>query len=204
MNRKRKRDFSVSGKQQNEFGMNEEQQGGYNMKGAYNISRKQTRRTIENQGSGREIVGPERLSATYPGKDPRTRLCGAVKVRTEEKRLDNETLKNLDEFRTRFEAKIVAFRWGYGYLGREEKQILLKNIKMEGSGKLLKDQWFACGKWTQRFGVGDVIAFDATLKDGKLQYPTKVSLIESADPKSGSSGTPRGSGSSGVQMEIQF
>ena len=202
MNRKRKRNFSVNGKQQAEFGTNNKQQGEFKMNSVL------THRTIGNQDRVAETVGPESLSVTYPGKDPnndpKERLHGAVKVRAEEKRLDKETLKNLDEFRTRFEAKIVAFRWGYGYLGREEKQILLKNIKMEGSGKLLKDQWFACGKWTQRFGVGDVIAFDATLKDGKLQYPTKVSLIESADPKSGSSGTLRGSGSSGVQMEIQF
>lgn len=202
MNRKRKRNFSVNGKQQEEFGTNNKQQGEFKM------NRVLTNRTIGNQDRVAETVGPESLSVTYPGKDPnndpKERLHGAVKVQAEEKRLDKETLKNLDEFRTRFEAKIVAFRWGYGYLGREEKQILLKNIKMEGSGKLLKDQWFGCGKWTQRFGVGDVIAFDATLKDGKLQYPTKVSLIESADPKSGSSGTLRGSGSSGVQMEIQF
>ena len=205
MSQNRKRKFSINGKQPSEFGMNEEQQG------AHNMSRIRTHRTTENQGRGTETVGPKHPSAIDPSKDPnndpKERLHGAVGVPAKEW-LSDESIENLNGLRSRFEVKIAAFRSGYGYLGREEKQILLTNIKMEHSSKLFKDQWFTYGKWSQGIGRGDVIVFDATLKDGKLQYPTNVTLIKSASkterPKSGSSGTHRGSGGSGVQMEIRF
>ena len=211
MNRKRKRNFSVNGNQQGEFGMNDEQQGGYNMKGAPNMSRKQTRRTIENHGRGTETVGPKGLSAIYPGKDPnndpKERLYGAVGIPAKEW-LSDESIENLDGGRFSFVVIVGQTTLEDGYQGRKVRMVWLKSVEMEGSGKRLRNQRIAPGNWSQGIGRGDVIVFDATLKDGKLKYPTNVRIRKSASktggPKSGSSGTDREWDGSGVPMEIPF
>ena len=184
MNHKRKRNFSVNDKQQSEFGINEEQQGEYNM------SRIRTNRTIENQGRGTETVGPKGLSAIYPGKDPnndpKERLHGAVGIPAKEW-LPDESIENLDGSRPSFVAIVGKTTWEDGYQGRKERRVWLKSVEMEGFGKFLKNQCFSPGNWSQGIGAGDVIAFEATLKDGKLKYPTNVTLIK---PASGSGGAP--------------
>ena len=200
MSQNRKRKFSINGKQPSEFGMNEEQQGEYNMKGKFDMNRMRTNRTIENQ-QRETVASPKDLRAAHSRKDPKKRLCRSVGVQAAEKGFDKETLKNLDGLRSRLGAEIVEYRWVSGYLDRKEKQLLLKNIKMENSSKLFKDQWFTCGKWSQRVGVGDIIAFNARIKDGKLQYPTNVTLIKPESNKFSSGG--RGT-SEGVQTELPF
>lgn len=158
---------------------------------------------IENQFNELETASLKNQKTRDNGlsqEDVLQRLYGAVGSTSGEKDVDNETLKNLDGSRFTVTAEIGAFRWGYGYWDRKEEQVLLKNIKMQNSGKLFKNQWFACGKWTQGLKVGDTIVFDAILKNGKLQYPRNVNLIKTG---SGNFGPPAPPGS-GIQMKMPF
>ena len=69
------------------------------------------------------------------------RLHGASSVGTqstgaEDKILDEQSLKNLDQIRRIFTAEVGQFRWGNGHNGKKVKQVLLKEIKIEGFGKI--------------------------------------------------------------------
>ena len=181
MSQKQRRNFDVNEEQRRNFDMNLEQHGGINMK------RELASRNVEYQVRVTETAGPKDLSATYRSKDANdgmTLFSGLRGARAEE-RVDADTVNLLDELRLRFTAEVGPFKSVLGYLSWEERQILLKNIKMEHSHKLFKNQWFACGKWTHGLETGDVIVFDARLEGGRLMNPTKVTL-KKASSKSGS------------------
>ena len=168
---------------------------------------KKTLRTkVKHQGRGRETESPKDLRHIYSGKEQRRRLQGLHQMpaappgESGEKAVEN-TIRNLEGLRTRFTAEIDQFGWGYGYLGKREKRVLLKNVRMAGSRKRLINQVrFPCGEWTQHLGVGDVISFDARIKNGKLLYPTNATLIK-AGPRTSN---PQATAGAGIQMEFSF
>ena len=137
-----------------------------------------------------QTEGPKDLRRTYSAhtqNEPLRRLHGAQKLGTqgtspedpEEKRLDPQTLRNLDGIRTSFTAKVGQFGKRVGYNGKSVKKVLLKEITIKGFGKIQQhQQWFDCGKWTQGIQTGEVIAFKARLEDGRPKYITDVRLIK--------------------------
>ena len=133
--------------------------------------------------------GPKDLRRTHSAHkqiEPLRRLYGAQKVGTqgtspedpEEKRLDQQTLRNLDGIRRPFTAEVGQFRSRDGSNGERVKKVLLKEITIKGFGKIWQHQlWFA-GKWTRGIQTGDTIEFTARLEHGRPKYITDVRLIK--------------------------
>ena len=166
---------------------------------------KKTLRTkVEHQGRGRKTESPKDLRHIYSGKEQRRRLRGIHQIPAAppgdsgEKAVEN-TIRNLEGLRPRFTAEIVRFRWIYD--GGWEEKVLLINVRMAGSRKRIINQvWLTRGEWTQHLGVGDVISFDARIKNGKLLYPTNATLIKAGLRTS----NPQATAGTGIQMEFSF
>ena len=197
--------FTMDMKQQRNVDMNNEQ------KGEYTMNRVQTDRRNGYQDREPETAGPKDLRTAYSGEDRRARLMsshgkpGALP----EARADAETLENLDGMSGHFRAEIVDFNYEPGYQGRRVKKVLLTNVRMTTLGILLEDQVLNYGKWVQGLRVGDIIAFDATLIDGKLMRPRNANLLVRSGSKSKPrefppSRTPQGPSGSAVQTEMSF
>lgn len=127
-----------------------------------------------------EKDAPKNLKPTYTRNDPKERLR-STQGDPGSRSGDRINVENLEELRTRFIAEIGRFKWEYVYQDRMEEMIVLKNVRMQGSGKLFKS--YLCltrREWARAFHVGDVIAFSARVKNGTLEYPTKATLIKSA------------------------
>ena len=161
-----------------------------------------TGRKVEHQGRERETESPKDLRNIYSGEDQRRRLQRlhqmlAAPSGDSREKADRNAIENLDGLRTRFTAEIVRFRWIYD--GGWEEKVLLINVREIGSKELIRDHfWLTCGKWTQPFSAGDVISFNARIKNRKLQYPTNVRL---RTPTNASHPT-QGTGDSAIQMEM--
>lgn len=159
---------------------------------------------VRHQGIKRETELPKDLRHIYSGEAQRRRLQGLHQMPAHppgdngEKAVEN-TIRNLEGLRTRFTAEIARFRWIYD--GGWEKKVLLINVRMAGSRKLLSNQvWLTRGEWTQHLGVGDFISFDARIKNGKLLYPTNAALIKAG----ASTSNPQATAGTGIQMEFSF
>lgn len=159
---------------------------------------------IRHHGIKKATESPKDLRHIYSGEAQRRRLQGLHQMPAAppgdsgEKAVEN-TIRNLEGLRTRFTAEIVRFRWIYN--GGWEEKVLLINVRMAGSRKRLINQVrFTCGEWTQHLGVGDVISFDARIKNGKLLYPTNATLIK-AGPRTSN---PQATAGAGIQMEFSF
>ena len=161
-----------------------------------NMKRELTSRRVEYPEVAKDT--PKNLKPTYMQNDPKERsrsICGDHGSRSED-RIDAE---NLEDLRTRFTAEIGKFKEKPVHQNIWKERVLLKNVRMRDSGKLLTDQlWKDTGKWTQGLNVGDVIAFDATLKNGIPMNPKNVTVIKPAprsNPAPIKSATP-------VQLEM--
>lgn len=159
---------------------------------------RQFKTTIGYQERQTETGTPKHLRSAHHSNDLNGRLRkfqGDPRAHSE----DRIVAENLEGLRTRFTAEIEKFGWGYGYMGRPERRVLLKNVRMQDSGKLLKDRlWRTCRKWLQGFSAGDVVGFDARLENGKPTRPTNITLIKSAKRANLAPGT----GAPAVQMEL--
>lgn len=145
-----------------------------------NMNRELTSRRIEYPEVAKDA--PKDLKPTYTRTDPKERLRsihGYPGSRSED-RIDAE---NLEDLRARFTAEVGDFRKKRVYQDIWKERILLKDVKMRDSDKLLTDQlWKDTGKWTHGLNVGDVIAFDAMLKKGIPMNPKNVTLIKPVFP----------------------
>ena len=166
------------------------------------MKKKLTETRVRHQGIKRETESPKDLRHIYSGEAQRKRLqrlhqMPAVPSGDSREKADRNAIENLDGLRTRFTAEIVRFRWIYD--GGWEEKVLLINVREIGSKELIKDHfWLTCGKWTQPLSVGDVISFNARIKNRKLQYPTNVRLripVNASHPT-------QGTGDSTIQMEM--
>lgn len=163
------------------------------------------RTKVRHQGIERKVEAPKDLRHIYSGEAQRQRLQRlhqtptAPSRETREKAVEN-AIENLDGLRTRFTAEIEKIDpFGYGYLGKPEKRVLLKNVREIGTRKrLINHAWITSGKWDQHLGVGDVISFDARIKNRKLQYPRNVRLRTPANASHATQET----GDSAIQIEI--
>ena len=139
-----------------------------------NMNRELTCRRIEYPAVAKGA--PKDLRPTTP-KDPKKRLRsihGDPGSRSED-RVDAE---NLEGLRTRFTAEIGDIKECL-HQNFWKRRVLLENVRMRDSGKLLTDQlWKDVGKWTHGLNIGDVIAFDATLKNGIPMNPRNVTVIK--------------------------
>lgn len=153
--------------------------------------KKLANKSIEYRVNEIETASPKNLRATASGlsrKEALQRLQGAVGVQpvgahpeAPEEQASEEAIKHLDGTRVWVEAEVEGFRWKEGYNGYRERRILLKNVKLRDSGRLLKERLrLTCGKWAQELQVGEMIAFNARLENGDLKNPTKVEFIKSA------------------------
>ena len=121
---------------------------------------------------------PKDLKPTYTRTDPKERLRSIYgdPGSWSEDRVDAE---NLEYLRIRFTAEIGEFKKERVHQNIWKRRVLLKNVRMRDSGKLLTDQlWKDLGKWTQGLNVGDVIAFDATLENGIPMNPRNITVIK--------------------------
>ena len=126
-----------------------------------------------------------RIHSAYKQIEPLRRLHGAQKVGThgrspenpEEKRLDPQTLRNLDGIRRPFTAEVGQFGPRDGYNAKRVEKVLLKEITIKGFGKIQQhQQWLNLGKWTHGIQTGDTIEFTARLEHGRPKYITEVRL----------------------------
>ena len=152
--------------------------------------------SVEYQDDEIETASPKNLRLTDFGlsrKEALERLQGAVGVQpvgaqpeAPEERASEEAIKHLDGTRVWVEAEVEDFRQEEGYNGYTERKILLKNVKLRDSGRLLKKRLrLTCGKWAQKLQVGEMIAFNARLENGGLKNPTKVEFIKPASRQGG-------------------
>ena len=108
-------------------------------------------------------------------------------------------LRSMNGERYRFHAKIDRFGKKTSYTGGTDPTILLKDIKLVGTDKILADHvWFAKGKSWKSCSVGDCVEFDARvvqyekgykgyrddvidspiMTDYTLERPTKIKRIK--------------------------
>lgn len=159
---------------------------------------------VEHQDRERETESPKDLRNIYSGEEQRRRLqrlhqMPAAPPGDIGDKADRNAIEHLEGPRWRFTAEIDRFGWRYGYLGKREKRILLINVREINARKpLISRVWLTCGKWTQPLSVGDVISFDARVKNQKLQYLTNVRLRTPANASLPTQGT----GGSAIQMEM--
>ena len=164
--------YNLNQKQQEGFEMNKEKREVLNMNRALTSSRVEYPEI--------EKDAPKNLKATDTQNDPKERFRSIYEdpgSRSED-RVDAE---NLEELRPRFTAEVGQSKWVYGYQGRKKKRRLFKNVRMRDSGKLLAERlWKDAGKWAHGLNDGDVIAFNATLKNGIPMNPSNVTVIKPA------------------------
>lgn len=166
------------------------------------MEKKLTETRVKHQGIERETESPKDLRNIYSGEEQRRRLQRLHQMPTApsgetREKADRNAIENLEGLRTRFTAKIVRFQWIYD--GGWEEKVLLINVREIGSKKLIRDHfWLTCGKWIQPFSAGDVISFNARIKNRKLQYPTNVRLRTPAN----ASHSIQETGGPTIQMEM--
>ena len=181
MNRENHNNTDINKKEPVISDMNRKQHGGLDMnkEKRVDMNRELTSRQVSGY-PGKKGDSPKNLKTPDICKDLETRLR-SLRGNPGSQSDDRIDVENLEELRTRFIAEIGRFKWEYVYQDRMEQIIVLKNVRMQGSGKFFKSYLcLTCGEWARPFHVGDVIAFSARVKNGTLKYPTKATLIKSA------------------------
>lgn len=109
-----------------------------------------------------------------------------------------ENLKQMCGVRTRFIATVKRFGTKKSYKGSSIETILLSDVTLSSGDVVTDHVWFTCGKWSEGLYPGNVISFNARVKeyikgyqgyredalmenpptlDFRLDRPTKVIVI---------------------------
>ena len=80
-------------------------------------------------------------------------------------------LKNIENKRMQFIGYVERFGEKSAFRGMPLKTVLIKNIKIADSNKLVSDHsWFTCGKNLSKIEVGDTISFVARVTEYQRGY----------------------------------
>lgn len=94
----------------------------------------------------------------------------------------------------RFTATVERFGMRTAYRGPPLKTILLRNVRIVGTKKIITDHlWFTAGKWSRELRAGHFFAFDTRVNpylkgyyderelDWHLTNPTKIQILGLSD-----------------------
>lgn len=147
-----------------------------NQKGeVLNMNRELTSRHVEYPEIEKD--DPKNLKSTDTRIDPKERLP-SIHGYPGSRSKDRVDAENLEDLLPRFIAEVVRVKYEYVSENIMEEIIVLKNVRMHGSGILFES--YLClprEEWARTFRAGDMIAFSARVKNATLEYPTEATLI---------------------------